>query len=44
MDDGPQQVENMNTLMQVRRQARRVYIQSLGWGVLLTVIAVLIPV
>ena len=44
MDDGPQKIDDVNELAQVRKQARKVAVQSLTVAVMLAIIFVVISV
>ena len=43
MDDGPEQIDNDEILAQVRKQVRKVYIESIASAALLTVIFAVVP-
>ena len=44
IDDGPQKIDDVNELAQVRKQARKVNVQSLTVAVVLAIIFAVIPV
>lgn len=44
MDTGPQQIEDTSELAHVKRQARKVHMESLALAILLTVASALVPV
>lgn len=43
MDSGPEAITSAAVLAQVRRQARRVHLKSVGLGVALAVLALVLP-
>jgi hypothetical protein len=44
MDDGPEKIEDDAVLAQVRKQARKVYMESIASASIVTLIFALIPV
>jgi hypothetical protein len=44
LDDGPRPLEDLALFTQLLRQARSIFARSLGWGLLLTLAGLLLPV
>ena len=44
LDDGPRLIEDLALFTQLLRQARSIFARSLGWGLLLTLATLLLPV
>jgi len=44
LDDGPRPIEDLALFTRLLRQARSLFARSLGWGLLLTLASLLLPV